>query len=162
MAAATAMTAVQQLSSITGFDETLLNKLHVILVAFSCNHYINSEKFRIFCEKKFENASEARNKIYKKDRLSHARKNSRINTMTDLFHRAIDSLDPLLSSVCLKERERKNIKKHLPKEVLSLLELQSTENKNPNEKETDVQSDSDYHEDLIEGCSIELEEEDDV
>jgi len=40
--------------------------------------------------------------------------------------------------------------------------LQSTENKNPNEKETDVQSDSDYHEDLIEGCSIELEEEDDV
>jgi len=53
-----------------------------------------------------ENASEARNKIYKIDRLSRARKNSRINTMTDLFHRAIDSSNPLLSSVCLKERER--------------------------------------------------------
>jgi len=65
MAAATAMTAVQQLSSITGFDETLLNKLHVILVAFSCNHYINSEKFRIFCEKKFENAKEFFVCIYK-------------------------------------------------------------------------------------------------
>jgi len=134
----------EQLSSITGFNETLLNKLHVILVAISCNHYINSEKFRIFCEKTFdlymhkypwypmsptihkvlvhgfqikistlvplgglgENASEARNKIYKIDRLSRARKNSRINTMTDLFHRAIDSSNPLLSSVCLKERER--------------------------------------------------------
>jgi len=42
----------EQLSSITGFDETLLNKLHVIIVAISCNHYINSEKFRIFCEKR--------------------------------------------------------------------------------------------------------------
>jgi len=48
-----------------------------------------------------ESASEARNKIYKKDRLPHARKNSRINTITDLFHKAIDSSDPLLSSVCL-------------------------------------------------------------
>jgi len=64
-----------------------------------------------------ENASKARIKIYKIDRLSHARKNSRINTMTDLFHRAIDSAHPLLSSVCLKERERKKIKKPLPKEV---------------------------------------------
>jgi len=44
----------QQLSSITDFDETLLNKLHVILVAISCNHYVNSEKFRIFCEKTFD------------------------------------------------------------------------------------------------------------
>jgi len=37
--------------------------------------------------------------------------------------------------------------------------LPSAENKNPNEKELDVQSDSDSDEDLIEGCSIELEEE---
>jgi len=97
-------------------------------------------------------------KSTKKERLSHARKNRRINTMTDLFHRAIDSSDPLLSSVCLKKRKEKH-KKPLPKEVLGLLELPSAENKNPNEKELDVQSDSDSDEDLIEGCSIELEEE---
>jgi len=101
-----------------------------------------------------ENASEAPNKIYKKDRLSHAKKNSPINTMTDLFHRAIDSSDPLLSSVCLKERERKNIKKQLLKEVLSLLELPSAETNSPNEKELDVQSDSGSDEDLIEGFSL--------
>ena len=57
-----------------------------------------------------ENASEARNKLYKKDRLSHSRKNSRINTMTDIFHRALDTSAPLLSSISLKERESKNKK----------------------------------------------------
>ena len=40
-----------QLSSITGLDETLLNNLHIILLAISCNHYIKSKNFRSFCEK---------------------------------------------------------------------------------------------------------------
>ena len=141
------------LASITNFSEDLLNKFHVILIAISSNFYINSEKFRSFCETTFvlymrsypwypmsptihkilvhgyqinnsslvplgslgENASEARNKLYKKDRLSHSRKNSRINTMTDIFHRALDTSDPLLSSISLKERERKNKKKTFQK-----------------------------------------------
>jgi len=32
--------------------------------------------------------------------------------MSDIFHRAIDSSDPLLSTICFKERERKNEKKN--------------------------------------------------
>jgi len=44
-----------------------------------------------------ENASEARNKYYKRDRILHARKNSRVNNLTDVFHRALDSSDPYLS-----------------------------------------------------------------
>lgn len=52
-----------------------------------------------------ENASEARNKLYKHDRRSHARKNSRLNNLSDVFHRAMDSSDPLFSSLQLKERQ---------------------------------------------------------
>lgn len=86
-------------------------KIHKILVhGYQIN---NSSLVPLGCLG--ENASEARNKVYKKDRLSHSRKNSRLNTMTDLFYRAIDSSDPLLSSVSLKERERKNKKKALLK-----------------------------------------------
>ena len=120
--ASRAFTNTKLLASISNFSEDLLNKFHVILIAISSNFYINSEKFRSFCETTFvlymrsypwypmsptihkilvhgyqinnsslvplgslgENASEARNKLYKKDRLSHSRKNSRINTMTDI------------------------------------------------------------------------------
>jgi len=177
------------LASITNFSEDLLNTFHAILIAISSNYYINSEKFRSFCETTFslymrsypwypmsprihkilvhgcqinnsspiplgclgENASEARNKVYKKDRLSHSRKNSRLNTMTDILHRAIGSSDPLLSSVSLKERERKNKKKPFSKEVLSLLDLPSTA-----ENENDLQCDSDDDEDIY---NIELDEE---
>ena len=38
-----------------------------------------------------ENASKACNKFYKKNRLSHARQNSRLNILTDVFCRAMDS-----------------------------------------------------------------------
>jgi len=51
-----------------------------------------------------ENVSEARNKIYKNDRRSHARQNSRLNTMTDVFCRALNSSDPMVSSIHNKER----------------------------------------------------------
>jgi len=71
--------------------------------------------------------------------------------MTDIFHRAIDSLNPLLSSVSLKERERKNKKKPFSKEVLSLLDLPSTA-----EDENDLRCDSDDEEDIY---NIELDEE---
>ena len=69
-----------------------------------------------------ESASESRNKYYKHDRRSHARQNSRISNMADVFHRAMDSSDPLLSSLSKNERQRKNKKKQLPFEVLELLQ----------------------------------------
>lgn len=69
-----------------------------------------------------ENASEARNKLYKSDRRSHARKCSRLENITDVFNRAMDSSDPLLSSLCSKERQNRNKRKSLPAEVIALLE----------------------------------------
>ncbi|XP_060666826.1 uncharacterized protein LOC132798851 isoform X2 [Drosophila nasuta] len=68
-----------------------------------------------------ENASEERKKLYKLDMLSHARKNSRLNTISDVFNRALDSSDPLLSTINLKERRRLNYKKSLPRDVIVAL-----------------------------------------
>lgn len=61
------------------------------------------------------------NKLYRNDRKSHARKCSRLENLTDIFNRALDSSDPLLSSLILKERERKYKKKKFPIEVIELL-----------------------------------------
>lgn len=69
-----------------------------------------------------ENASEARNKLYKSDRRSHARKCSRLENITDVFNRAMDSSDPLLSTLSSKERQNRNKRKSLPAEVIALLE----------------------------------------
>ncbi|XP_053952723.1 uncharacterized protein LOC128859715 [Anastrepha ludens] len=68
-----------------------------------------------------EEASEARNKDYKKFRLQHSRKHSRMANLEDLFCRAIDTSDPLLSSLRLKERLQQKVQLSLPKEVQLLL-----------------------------------------
>jgi len=78
--------------------------------------------------------------------------------MSDIFHRAIDSSDPLLSTICLKEWERKNRKKPLPKAVISLLEIQSSLKPDPSDKILDSHSDSDSSSDS-ENYNVELEEE---
>jgi len=67
----------------------------------------------------FGEAAECRIKIYKSDRLHHARKNSRINT--DVFHRAMDTSDPIMSSLNLKRRIKKHKRLALPVEVIQLL-----------------------------------------
>jgi len=51
-----------------------------------------------------EKSSEARNKLYKRDRLLHSRKNSRVNNLTDVFHRALDSSDPFLPSISWQKK----------------------------------------------------------
>lgn len=68
-----------------------------------------------------ENASEARNKLYKRDRIAHARKDTRKNNMTDVFNRAMDSSDPLISSLSLSAREKYRKREKLPEEVIQLL-----------------------------------------
>jgi len=74
-----------------------------------------------------ENASEARNKHYKMDRRSHARKNSRLSNMADAFNRAMDSSDPLISSYYINKRLQNLKKKPLPIEVINLLENPTSE-----------------------------------
>lgn len=62
-----------------------------------------------------ENASEARSKLLKNDKKSHAMICSRLANITDVFKRAKDSSDPLLSSFCLRDRSKFENKETPPK-----------------------------------------------
>ena len=68
-----------------------------------------------------EEASEARNKFYKSDRDFHARKKSRINNLEDIFNRAMDTSDPVISSIILQYRLKRRHKLTLPSEVIAIL-----------------------------------------
>jgi len=48
-----------------------------------------------------EEAAKPRKKMYKSDRLHHARKHSRICGFTDVFHRAMETSDIIISSINL-------------------------------------------------------------
>ena len=67
-----------------------------------------------------EEASEARNKFYKRDREFHARKNSRINNLEDIFNRAMDTSDPVISSISLQYRLKRWHKLTLPSVIAML------------------------------------------
>jgi len=93
------------------------------------------------------------------NRRSHARKNSRLSNMADVFNRAMDSSDPLISSYYISKRLQNLKKKPLPIEVINLLEnptsnLSSYNFLNDEDTESDNESD-DKHEN-----SFVLEEED--
>lgn len=68
-----------------------------------------------------EQAGETRNKFYKYDREHHCRKSDRIKTITDLFNRALESSDPVISNIRLRERQTNLKKLPLPGAVISLL-----------------------------------------
>eukprot|EP00733_Pompholyxophrys_punicea_P002185 Pompholyxophrys_punicea_v1_NODE_1532_length_658_cov_2.547264.p1 type:complete len:114 gc:universal NODE_1532_length_658_cov_2.547264:82-423(+) len=51
-----------------------------------------------------EEAGESVNKLLKRARLFHARKNSRLNTMTDLFRNRLVASDPCIAQINLKKR----------------------------------------------------------
>ncbi|CAL1671860.1 unnamed protein product [Lasius platythorax] len=51
-----------------------------------------------------EEASEARNKDYKKYRQGRSRKHSRKANLEDIFYRAMDISDPIISTVGLQKR----------------------------------------------------------
>lgn len=68
-----------------------------------------------------EEGAESRNKFYKSDRLHHARKCSRAKNFEDVFQRAMDTSDPIISSLNLEKRIKKQRRQCLPTEVLELL-----------------------------------------
>lgn len=68
-----------------------------------------------------ESAAESRHKIYKSDRLHHARKNSRTNNLLDVFNRALDTSDPIISTKYLSRRMQQHKPLNLPHEVIELL-----------------------------------------
>lgn len=75
-----------------------------------------------------EEAAESRNKFYRNDRLFHARKTSRIDNMTDMFNRQLDTSDPFLSSIRITERIKRHNFKALPPEVQDLILIKCAEN----------------------------------
>ena len=90
-----------------------------------------------------EDAAECRNKIYKNDRLLHARNSSRVNNLTDVFNRALDTSDPLISSTHLQERKRLN----LPSEVIELLVCELNDELRPaNDTDCDETTDEEFEE----------------
>jgi len=60
-----------------------------------------------------EEGAESRNKFYESDCLHHARR--------DVFHRATDTSDPIISSVNLDRRIQRQKRMNLSLEVLDLL-----------------------------------------
>ena len=91
-----------------------------------------------------ENASEARNKFYKRDRQFHARQNSRENNLTDVFNMAMDSSDPFISSINLNKKMSQKTKLRLPKEVIEFLEVPNLgESISIDSDESDSDSDDD-------------------
>lgn len=68
-----------------------------------------------------EQAGESRNKFWRYDREHHTRKLDRKTTVLDLFHRALESSDPLLSTMSVGDRQKKRKRAAIPEKVLQLL-----------------------------------------
>ncbi len=73
-----------------------------------------------------EDAAESMHKCYRNTSLHHARQNSRENRLKDVFNRAVDKSDPLISLVYLDKR-RKAQSEELPDEFLSLFDVSDTD-----------------------------------
>jgi len=101
-----------------------------------------------------EHASESRNKLYKSDRRGHAKKCSRLDNITDVFNRSMDTSDPLLSSTYLKERPNTIKKKTIPAEVISLLQAPHLEIQCENDDPDSTQNSSDEDYDELDGLEV--------
>lgn len=69
-----------------------------------------------------EDAAESMHKCYKNSSVHHARQNSRENRLKDVFNRAVDMSDPIISTIYLEKRCKAE-KQELPSEFISLFGL---------------------------------------
>lgn len=69
-----------------------------------------------------EQAGESKNKNYRHDREKRARMTSREANLLDVFNRAMDSSDPILSDISMSRRQEKCKKLPLPAAAITLLE----------------------------------------
>jgi hypothetical protein len=67
-----------------------------------------------------EQAAESRNKYWRRDREQHARKMSRVQTMIDLFHRALETSHPLITQLGIQERRKSKKITPLPPAAVAL------------------------------------------
>ncbi|KAJ6646173.1 hypothetical protein Bhyg_01384 [Pseudolycoriella hygida] len=66
-----------------------------------------------------EDSAESMHKYYRKNSVHHARQNSRANRLKDVFNRAVDMSDPLISMVNLEKRCKFH-KEELPSEFVTI------------------------------------------
>ncbi len=72
-----------------------------------------------------EQAGESQNKMYKRYRQHHSRKDTRIHTLEDMFNRCLDASDPRICQYKLDNSVRRTKKLALPPAVKALLQDQS-------------------------------------
>lgn len=105
-----------------------------------------------------EEGLEGSNKVNKNNRNFHARKDSRLHTIEDMFNRAMDASDPLVSSIRVSKMKKPK-EKILPQEVLDML-LTPTEDTEQNDEEMlEIQHNFNYELDQIELDNIICDEE---
>ena len=145
-------------AAITGVDETLIHRIHMMLVAINADCEIDVKAFHqygkdtaalwvakyswyympVSLHQLFfhawesmelsilpisyftEQSLESCNKSFKYDRTHHTRKDSRLHTIMDQFHRQNDKTD-LIIAMRLQRRRNRSVKLDLPEDVLSLL-----------------------------------------
>jgi hypothetical protein len=69
-----------------------------------------------------EEPSEANNRRLRLAKWNHSRRNSRINTFTDMYNRCMDGSDPMVLSYIVEEKLAKRPNRNLPPEVDDLIE----------------------------------------
>jgi len=75
-----------------------------------------------------EDGAESQNKYLRKDREDNARKTSRVDNLTDMFHRRLEFSDPVIVQKYLKDHPRKTKRiEDLSEEVQQLLLIQDEE-----------------------------------
>ena len=84
-----------------------------------------------------EEAIESRHRVYKFDREHHARKKGRETNLHDIFIRAIQTSDPLISSISLTKRLKNKKPLCLPKVVKSFLAVYSGDRQISSDMESD-------------------------
>lgn len=68
-----------------------------------------------------EQAAESRNKYWRHDREHHAREMTRVNAMTDLCNRALETSDPLITHLGIQEMRKSKKITPLPPAAVTLL-----------------------------------------
>lgn len=105
-----------------------------------------------------EQAGESRNKLYRQDREFHARKTSRKDNLLDVFNRAMDSSDPIISHISIGQRHAKCRQLPLPSAAIAL--LQAPEEPDTSDRQLFAEDDADPEEEFsTEIDNIELEAE---
>ena len=158
----TARTAFQDeetFASITGVDQNLIHRIHMMLIAINTNNSLNPEALKAYgfetaklwvelygwCKMPVtihqlffhaweslrhsslplsffsEQSLESCNKFFKSDREHHSRKDSRLHTIQDQFHRQSDKSDLVIAMKLHKKQKNKKPEVPLPQDVLNLL-----------------------------------------